>query len=81
MEKDKICYNAGIRSISKLILNSLWGYLAMKQNKTSTKIINNPTEWFKMVVDSQYNIKKVNIQKKNLVVEYDIDENLFKTKS
>jgi hypothetical protein len=78
LDKDKICHNAGIRSISKLILNSLWGYLAMKQNKTSTKIINNPTEWFKMVMDSQSKIKKVNIEKNNLIVEYVIDENLFK---
>jgi len=78
LDKNNISYNAGIRSISKLILNSLWGYLAMKQNKTSTKIINNPTDWFKMVIDSQYNIKNINIQKNHLVVEYNIDDNLYK---
>ena len=39
LDEDSISYNAGLRSVAKLCLNSLWGKLAQRENMTKTEVI------------------------------------------
>jgi len=57
--KEKIIKNPGQRAVAKLMLNSLWDYLAMNQDKLEYKVISNRAEWFKMVADPTYKIKYI----------------------
>lgn len=78
LDKDKIIKNPGKRSVAKLMLNSLWGYLAMLLNKTSYKLINKPAQWYSMVTDQRYKIKGVNFSVENMLqVSYSINDEFF----
>ena len=39
LNKDNIAFNAGLRSVAKLCLNSLWGKLGQKENMGKTEIV------------------------------------------
>lgn len=60
---DKFEYNAGLRSISKLCLNSLWGKFGQRSNMNQAKYVTEPTEFYKILLDdtvSNLNIQFVN---------------------
>lgn len=60
---DKFEYNAGLRSISKLCLNSLWGTFGQPSNMNQTKYVTEPAEFYKISLDdtvSNLNIEFVN---------------------
>ena len=60
---DKFEYNPGLRSISKLCLNSLWGKFGQRTNMNQTKYVTEPTEFYKILLDdtvSNLNIQFVN---------------------
>jgi hypothetical protein len=42
-------YNAGLRFIAKLMLNSLWGKLAQRPNQPQTKVVSNHTEMWNLI--------------------------------
>lgn len=44
LDETRICKNDGLRFISKLLLNSFWGYLGMKNNLSQTRYINSYAE-------------------------------------
>ena len=54
-----------MRSKAKFFLNSLWGYIAMNQDRSSNKIIKNLSDRFKMLADSKNIIKNVNFNHQN----------------
>lgn len=77
LDKDKINYNKGLRSISKLMLNSLWGRFGMNTNKTQYKIISSALEWYEMITDDQYVIHDVDLSHPELIqVFYSLNENI-----
>jgi len=57
--KEKIIKNPGQRAVAKLMLNSLWGYLAMNQDKVEYKVISQRAQWFSMVSDPKFKIKNL----------------------
>ncbi|XP_055684231.1 uncharacterized protein LOC129790651 [Lutzomyia longipalpis] len=44
LEKDKIAVNKGMRSLSKIVLNSLWGRFIMREDYSKTTICNSSSE-------------------------------------
>lgn len=56
----KIEYNAGMRSIAKLCLNSLWGKFGQRINLTQTKYVTEPKEFYEILLDET--IDDLNIQ-------------------
>ncbi|XP_055714798.1 uncharacterized protein LOC129808916 [Phlebotomus papatasi] len=44
LDKDNIRVNKGMRSLAKIMLNSLWGRFIMRENFTKTTICNSPEE-------------------------------------
>ena len=49
MDREGIRPNAAKRGLAKLCLNSLWGKLAGKQNRTQTKLISDPQDLYRFL--------------------------------
>ena len=56
----KFEFNAGLRSISKLCLNSLWGKFGQRSNMTQTKYATEVSEFYALLLDDK--IDNLNIQ-------------------
>ena len=59
LNKENINHNSGMRSVSKLLLNSFWGKFGQIENKYQNKIIPDTTEWFKMISNDAFIIQRV----------------------
>ena len=82
LNKDNIRYNEALRTMAKLILNSLWGRLAMNSNKPLYKLITNSAEWLALISDDQNVVQSADFTHKNyLQVFYTKAENLFEATS
>jgi hypothetical protein len=78
LDKENIKKNEGLRSVAKLLLNSLWGRFGMRPNKTQVKFITDRNEWFDMISDDQYIIHDIIfVSEKKMQVSYSIADNLF----
>ena len=58
--KVEIRNNSGLRSISKLCLNSLWGKFGQRSNMNQTTYVTEPTEFYKILLDDT--VENLNIQ-------------------
>ena len=68
--------------MAKLLLNSLWGRLAMNSNKPLYKLITNSAEWLALISDDQNVVQSADFtHKNNLQVFYTKAENLFEATS
>jgi len=70
LNADNIKHNPGIRSVMKLILNSLWGKFGMQTNKTQVKFISKLKEWYEMVESSEYTIQDINLEIPEILTVY-----------
>ena len=50
---EKFEFNAGLRSISKLCLNSLWGKFGQRSNMLQTKYITEVSEFYEILLDDK----------------------------
>jgi len=50
LDRDSIGYNAAKRGLAKLCLNSMWGKLTERSNRTQTKLISQPAELYRFLV-------------------------------
>ncbi len=53
--------NPGLRALSKLCLNSLWGKFAQRQNLPQVKFVQDPAEYFELLTSDSIEVKDVNI--------------------
>ena len=75
LDLDKIVYNPGRRAIAKLILNSLWGYLGLNNNKPITEFMTNESRWFELLTNDIYKIHNARIINNQLLVNYSFTKN------
>jgi G:T-mismatch repair DNA endonuclease (very short patch repair protein) len=54
LDRNKIKYNAGMRAVLKLLLNSFWGKFGQKDNKLMFKIITKVEEWLSLITNEQF---------------------------
>ena len=59
LEIDKIQINEGLRSISKFLLNSMWGRYCLQTNKSKYKMINTLMELYEYLLNEQYEIQDI----------------------
>lgn len=70
LDKTKFKKNAALRSLSKLMLNSMWGRLGMTE-KSKTQIVNNEKSFVELVSNSDNEITGIHILNENaLLVSY-----------
>ena len=53
--------NKGMRAIAKIMLNSLWGKLAQRENLTRTEYISEPSKFFDLVTNPTKLVKNVDV--------------------
>ncbi len=51
LEKDNICFNEGLRSISKLLLNSFWGPYSLQTYKIKYSMISTLKELYDFLLN------------------------------
>ena len=51
IDVEKLEFNAGLRSISKLCLNSLWGKFGQRSNMSQTKYVTEVSEFYEILLD------------------------------
>ena len=61
LEKDEIQDNPGMRSLCKLMLNSLWGRYTMRENMPQSKLIDGGEYLFKLLGDESRVLKGIHI--------------------
>jgi G:T-mismatch repair DNA endonuclease (very short patch repair protein) len=72
LEYAQIVENPGLRSLAKLILNSFWGKFGQRENQPKTKIINDSSEFFTMLINPALYINGVlPINEKTVIVNYE----------
>ena len=49
LDRESISYNAAKRGLAKLCLNSMWGKLTERSNRTQTKLIAEPAELYRFL--------------------------------
>ena len=54
---EKFEFNTGLRSISKLCLNSLWGRFGMRTNMSQTKYVTEVSEFYEILLDDKLDNK------------------------
>ena len=59
LEKNKICVNEGLRSISKLLLNSMWGRYCLQTNKIKYSMISNLKDLYSYLLNDLYEIQDI----------------------
>ena len=60
IDVEKFEFNAGLRSISKLCLNSLWGRFGMRTNMSQTKYVTEVSEFYEILLDDK--LDNINFQ-------------------
>jgi hypothetical protein len=59
LNRDSIRYNAAKRGLSKLCLNSMWGKLTERSNRTQTRLISDPQELHRFLVMSGIEVQNM----------------------
>uniref|UniRef100_A0A183CGF3 DNA-directed DNA polymerase n=1 Tax=Globodera pallida TaxID=36090 RepID=A0A183CGF3_GLOPA len=59
LNPDRIKYNAGLRYVAKLCLNSLWGRFALRNRLMKTEIIDNHADLAKLLNDDKIEISSI----------------------
>jgi hypothetical protein len=51
--------NPGLRHISKLLLNSLWGKFGQRNNLTKSRVLKSPAEYFELILSQAVDIRQI----------------------
>ena len=57
IDTQKLKFNDGLRGISKLCLNSLWGKFSQRSNMSQTKYVTKVSEFYKILLDDKLDNK------------------------
>jgi len=75
LEKEKIAKNPGRRQLAKLCLNSLWGRLGMKENKTKTEYVSDPKRFYELLLSGKYHVTSFDpFNEKVMCVQYKLED-------
>jgi hypothetical protein len=67
LDYDKIENNPGLRAIAKLMLNSQWGYLAMRENKIKHEFVSSVSKFYNIVTDNSNVVQNIDFKNKNFI--------------
>ena len=55
----RIAFNAGLRSVAKLCLNSLWGKFGQRENMCQTEVITDPQRLFELLTSPEIDVNSL----------------------
>ena len=64
---EKIEFNAGLRSIAKLCLNSLWGKFGQRSNMSQTKYVTEVSEFYQILLDDKLDNKNFQFMNDDMI--------------
>ena len=70
LDPTQIKYNAGLRNVMKLMLNSFWGRFALRSNNSKVKMITSISEWVDLMTNDQYVIEEEDFTNDGQVIVY-----------
>lgn len=72
LEPSKIADNPGLRNLSKLCLNSLWGKLIQSENYSQCKVIHTEEDFYKIICDNSIDVYDMTFfnNDESILVEY-----------
>ena len=59
LNKDAIQHNAGLRSVAKICLNSLWGKFGQRENMTQTEVITKPERLTELLTNPEIDVNGI----------------------
>ena len=75
MDPEKIEKNPGLRTLAKMLLNSMWGKFGQRTNKTQVREFDDPKKFSTFCISDTLQIKYVGIQSDDCVkVQYTLQE-------
>lgn len=74
LDKNKISKNSGLKATSKFMLNSHWGKYAQNPDKVQYKIVSTHSELLKIMLDNQYEVKRLEFTDNLCQIFYSINE-------
>ena len=80
LEYDNIEFNAGLRNIGKLMLNSFWGKMGQRENMPQTTYISDPCEYFDMLTSDSQQVTDVSYVSDEMVrMQWVLDDDFIET--
>ena len=67
IDVEKFEFNAGLRSIAKLCLNSLWGKFGQRNNMSQTKYVTDVSEFYEILLDDKLDNKNFQLINDDMV--------------
>jgi len=77
LDRDSIGYNAAKRGLAKQCLNSMWGKLTERSNRTKTMLISQPAELYRFLVTPGVEVQNMLFANDDVVwisLQYSTDE-------
>ena len=69
LEYDKIEYNPGLRTLAKLMLNSMWGKFGQRLNKTQIQAFHDPKAFHDFLDKDSLDVRHVSVINDDMVHE------------
>ena len=66
-DSNKIEKNPGLRSLAKLMLNSVWGKFGQCPNQTQVTTCTKPSEFFQIITDNRQVIHRIEIVNEHMI--------------
>ena len=67
LEYDKIKENKGLRTLAKLMLNSMWGKFGQRLNKTQVQTFDDPQAFHRFLATNTIEVKHVSVKNEDMV--------------
>lgn len=58
LNPERIAVNKAVRSINKLLLNSLWGRFSMRENQATCDLVTDPEQFTRYMFSDQYDVRQ-----------------------
>lgn len=81
LDPEKIKKNKGLRSLSKLMLNSFWGRFGMRNNLPNTQVVFDPAKFYELLTSDEIEINDVNFVNDDVVEVRTISKDKFEKMS
>ena len=78
LDPNNIEYNAGLRALAKLMLNSLWGKFAQRPNMAKTEQIRDPQVYFDYLSSDEINVLDTSLVSDDMIeIQYEYTDNFI----
>jgi len=67
LDKDKICYNPGRKTVAKVCLCCLWGKFGQRKKMKKTEFVTEPQQFYTILLDDRIENININLLNDNII--------------